>query len=695
MPTTTIKRLVKQAPEDKSSKSFQQFIYDFFTKKSKYRPPAHANLVGEGNRCASVKRLNKRGQPIRDIPKLSLHQAAVSTIMKVLAYNPENTNRGLLAWHSTGSGKTLTATAIMDAFWDTNKHIIYVSSVEGKAANPPTTFYSNARKYLQRFKSRRFSNPDIEITLSLVGEEFKKRDIKFMTFAQLAHFLLISKPLQSVQDPVKKAAHKNYLDNAIIIIDEVHNIFKPLPNQREECNALRKFLMDPNNPHTSNTKIVVLTATPGDSPQDIIDLLNMVRDRHKPVITVPNTDDPASLATFKESVQGLVSFFDMSGDMTKFPKVINEPNVTSHMSEQQFNEYAKAYIKSIKNPAQNNFNTLAIKNKTKKYMEYARKYSNMMYKVDNGAKVAEFSAKMADLISNIQKYPDEKHYIYSSFFSKHGFGGQGILAIARVLKEQLGFQQLKPKEVNNELVKTPSLLENGKRFIVATTPMLTETTPNAGKNLKKLIEIFNSSVNIKGQKVQIFLASQGYNEGIDLRGVRHIHIFDPLVTVASEKQTIGRAARHCSHSDLSLTDNEWLVKIHRYYSVFPIDLERLNTEQIKNKLQEMEAEIQKQLDSLNVYRKSKDQTAIAARNNIKHNIVELKSKRRNIQKELKKAEQLNLQNVQEVDMQIRREALERMKHLETIYQILYDTAVDCLLFKDFHSLAGYNITCQG
>ena len=33
--------------------------------------------------------------------------------------------RGMLIWHSTGSGKTCTATSIMDGFWGTKQKIIY------------------------------------------------------------------------------------------------------------------------------------------------------------------------------------------------------------------------------------------------------------------------------------------------------------------------------------------------------------------------------------------------------------------------------------------------------------------------------------------------------------------------------------------------------------------------------------------
>lgn len=692
--TSAIKRLVKASPTSKNTPEFQSFIFNFFTNKRKYRPPKVANLIGEGNRCIVKPRLNKKGKPIREVPKLSLHQAVVNTVMKVLAHNPDNLNRGLLAWHSTGSGKTLTATAVMDAFWETDRNIIYVSSVEGKAANPPETFYANARKYLNRFRSRKFAARDPLVSVQLVGDAFKKRGVRFMTFAQLAHYLLISKPLKSVKDKVKKEEHKNFLDNSILIIDEVHNIFKPLPTQKAECDALRHFLMDESNPHTKNMKMVVLTATPGENPNDLLDLLNMVKDQHTPRITLPDMNNVESLAKFKQSVRGLVSFFDMSGDMTKFPRVIQDDDIIAPMGLVQYKEYVKAYKQASTNTRQNNFEKLESLNKAKKYMEYARKYSNMLFKVEPKMEVHEFSSKMAELIQRIQTFPDDKHYIYSSFYTKHGFGGQGIMAIANVLKDRLGYIELKPKDVTKEMLSDPRILENAKRFVLATTPSLTKDSPNAGKNLKKLVTMFNSTENKQAKKIQLFLASQGFNEGVDLRGVRHIHIFDPLISIASEKQTIGRAARLCSHSDLSLQDGEWTVKVHRYYADKPLNLDLNDTDSLKKSIEDIQSVIASETAKLKLYRGVRSAEAKAARDAIKTALKVQISRMTSVKRELANAEKINYKNLEMIDKKMRLEAIERMRHLSSLYQIIYETAVDCLLFKDFHAAAGYHIQCE-
>jgi hypothetical protein len=682
MVTKALQKLVKTAPEDKQSIAFQDFIYSFFTNKRKYRPPVYADLVGEGNRCISPIQKTKRGKPRKIKSKIGLHQLVVQTVMRLIANTPGNTNRGLLAWHSTGSGKLCTATAVMDAFWDTDRDIIYVSSVEGKNSNPPENFYDCASRFLHRFKSRKFSSNDDAVRLELIGNAFKQRKVKFMTFAQLAHYLMIFNPLKSVKDI---ELNKGALNNAILIIDEVHNIFKPLPNQRGECDALRQFLLDPLNKYTKDLKLVILTATPGDTTEDIINLLNMVRDQTKPVIKAPNVTDQYSMNDFKQSVRGLVSFFDMSGDKTKFPTVVADNQYILPMSMEQFKSYAAVYNEEIKG-RHTNFDNLIKANKQNLYLQKARKYSNMM--LNYASPIEIFSSKLSKLLQVLQEYPNDKHYIYSAFYTNHGYGGQGIRAIANVIEKELGYTRLKPSDTVDNLVV-------GKRYILATTPLLSDNgRHHPGKTLKKLVDQYNHASNTHGEFVNLFLASQAYNEGIDLKGVRHVHIFEPLLTVASEKQTIGRAVRHCSHKDLNPSEGEWTVQIHRYYSDKPMNLDIKDELQLEQEIQLVQNEIENKKKELSLYSGRREVQIRIARDNIRIRLKELVKKASNLRKDLKAIRKQNLKNVEIVNTRVFQEAKGRMEELAIMYKAIYESAVDCMLFQDFHHAAGIDIKCD-
>lgn len=667
--------LVRDAPNNIRDPSFQTFLYDFFSGKQRSKPPRSNELIGEGNRCILKKKE-------RAYPRLSLHQNAVAAVARILAHNPENSNRGLLAWHSTGSGKTCTATAVMDAFWETGRRIMYVSSTEALASNPPANFHRCALQFMRRFNKKIFKGKTREERLEKVRRAFEKRGVEFTTFAKLAHFLLLEKPLKRLQG--SKGFHQNYLDNAIVIIDEVQNIFKPLPHQRAESNALRRFFLKPENPRIENMKLVVLTATPGDTPEDLVHLLNMVRDHRAPEIRVPDdTKDVQAMQKFKDQVRGLVSYFDMSSDTTKFPVVQDDESHKVPMSEAQFKDYVKATQEEA--PSKRDFAKLAHGHRIQQYMEKSRKYSNMRYMFPENATLDQFSAKLPALLEIIQKYPNEKHYIYSSFHTKAGFGGQGIHAIATLLESELGYSELRPQ--SKELLEP--MLEAKPRYILATSKNLANgsTAANrAGQNLRELLRVFNSADNQQGQQVQLFLASQGYNEGVDLKDVRHVHLFEPLLTLAADHQAIGRAARYCSHAGLDREAGEWTVKVHRYYSKEPLDLKQYSTEHLELKIRELEVEKQAAVEKLEAI---KGKRGISEqREQLKRNVSSIQQSMRDAESKIKKLGAINIENIRMVDERIAKEASARAASLHRIYKAVFETAIDCKLFEKFHNESG-------
>ena len=83
-----------------------------------------------------------------------------------------------------------------------------------------------------------------------------------------------------------------------------------------------------------------------------------------------------------------------------------------------------------------------------------------------------------------------------------------------------------------------------------------------------------------------------FNESIDLKAVRHIHIFEPLVSWIARKQTLGRAVRYCSHKDLD--QSEWNVKLHEYISEKPHNFTLLQPEFLQNEINYIKENIDKQ-----------------------------------------------------------------------------------------------------
>ena len=654
-------------------KDFAEYLAMYFSGYLDQKPPRHNPISGVGDLCNIP-----AGQTSPDL--LSMHQAVVAMIMKGMASKPTK-NRGLLCWHSVGSGKTNTAMAIMEAYWDTKRKIVFTSSVEALANNPPITFMQLALKFFTRFKIMTEHEPDPAKKLDIVRNAFEERGVHFMTFAQLAHYTLIARPLK-MKNEAQKLQHQFFLNDTILIIDEVHNIFKPLPTQALEHNALREFLSNYRNPFTKELQIAILTATPGESPQEIADLLNLVRDKMAPPITVPDFRDPTSLYYWKATIRGLVSYFDISKDDTKFPVVYDIPSYVLPMSMTQYKRYVEAY-KDMKGDVVN-FAKLEKDEKIGSYMKPARKYSNMLYEYEKDMNTYEFSVKLHQLLQTVRAYPDEKHYAYSAFYENRGYGGQGVLAIAKFMESQEGYVRLTVAEAV-KLNKVGKLPVAKKRYFLATTTELKHGKLSMGECLRQLLLIFNHADNKNGDLVHVMLASNQFNEGVDLKAVRHIHIFEPLLSTNKEIQTIGRASRYCSHKDLNRAKNEWTVTVHRYLSEFPGQIQIMDIAGQQRALAAIGNDIGALEGELTGMKGQRGPDAKARRDELKEELVNKKGAVKTLQKEIKEMEEIDPSKVKMVDPLIVNEVRERFKNIGLMLKAMKSASVDCRLFQEFHN----------
>jgi hypothetical protein len=509
-----------------------------------------------------------------------------------------------------------------------------------------------------------------------------------MTFAQLAHYILISHPLKVIKE--KENYHRFFLDNAILIIDEVQNLFKPLPNQKHEHNALKNFLLDYNNKYSKNLQLVILSATPGETIEEVVELLNMIRDKNSKKIIVPNLNDQIEINKFAKSITGLVSYFDISSDVSKYPKVIIEEPEILPMSIIQYKKYVEVFneVKLI----DKDYNKLLKNEKVENYYKGPRKYSNMLLNFEKDMTLYEFSSKMPALIQNIKKFPNEKHYIYSKFFANIGYGGNGILSIAKILEKELGYEKLdfkKARALNTEN-KLPSIK---RRYSLAITNELQDKQYSNGENLSELVKLYNKSENSNGQYVHLFLASQNYNEGVDFKAIRHIHILEPLLSNNKKIQTIGRASRYCSHKDLNFP-TEWNVTVHEYLADFPIETKKWDLNSMKNKIESLNNNINQNEEILLKYKGKRGSEIKIIREKLQNEILENKKELIIENKELKEYEKLDPKKVEMIDIKITQEVKDRLKNLLIINQILRYVSIDCKLFRKFHMQTTDNFAKQ-
>lgn len=643
-------RLPNDWPVDLRSPDVKDYMLRYYTKTKEQWPVKSSKLEGSdnSNRCKAT---SPSAEHLFSVPQAMMHAIARGI--------QRGKNRGMLAWHSTGSGKTCTAAAIMDAFWNTNKHIIFCTSIEAKSANPPETFTRCMNRYLGR---------------KVQPSDMLKR-VKFVSFAQLAHYLQLYRPSGPKHEAAKRS---NLLNDAVLVIDEVQNLLKPLPSQVKEHNALYKFLKN-NESKTKNLKMFILTATPGESSKDIVDLLNIVRDRRHTEIKIPNVENKASVDDFKRKVQGIIQYFNTNNDLTRFPKVITNEVYKCSMSADQLTEYSRALKEDLGKKIMPNY-------PHPKYYSLSRKYAGMLYH-RKCMSLADYSCKLAKLVSMLEIYDKEKHWIYSAFYEQPGKGGygQGVIGTKKVLEDDLGYEQLTPsmarKMLNGQLSKTKK-----KRFCVLTTTLLTQPIQ---QSMRDILTVYNSIENVKGEICHVMLASQKFNEGVDLKAVRHVHLLEPLLTDAMLRQAIGRARRHCSHAQLPNT-KDWTVQLHQYDSTVlkPSNANLINFNKRLTNYTEQLNRLQNKLTSIKGLKGMKEQ---------RHKLAAQKGDIQRAIRDTKREQRDTLANptadmsIDETVRNLSKQYSENPQQ-ELMLTIMKNASVDCKILKRFHGDASISCT---
>lgn len=619
-------KLPSNWPANLRTDDVPQYMKNYFNSKKNQLPLNTSKLTVNYNRCTSNRPEDKK-------PMMTRVQALVYMVALGLQQpKVKIPNRGLLCWHSTGSGKTCTAAAIMNAYWNSNKNIVYLTSIEAKVANPPYKFHDCIKDFFPKSTVAKKSK-----------EQFARR-VQFFSFAQMAHYLQL---YRGSGKPSEKEKRSMLLDNAVLIIDEVQNLFRPLDTQRREHNALLKFLLK-DTKKTKALNVFILTATPGDTPGEIVKLLNLVRDRRQPEIT---TGDQ-----FKTQIKGLVSYLNTNNDRSRFPTVSFKQHKLP-MSMNQYKDYAEAYQRDLK------------KNQSSygpRFFSLARRYSSMQLRLNDPN---TFSNKANHFLELIQEYPNHKHYLYSAFYEARG--DQGIIGIQNLMI-QLGWEKVTPAQAKQWM--SNKNVTHAKRFCVLATTQLPDR-----KDGNLLVEMFNSKNNVDGKVCQVMLASQKFNEGLDLKAVRHIHVLEPLLSMGMRQQTIGRARRFCSHFQLPMT--EWNVIIHDYISDYPLQLQGKGYQsQRRSNHAEIQERIQRKQNILSKLKGQRGKNMKVKRNMIMFNIKQNKKVLRQM-----KDNKTTFDKIPLIDEIISTKAIEESENQESMLQAMRAQSIDYKTLQSLHN----------
>lgn len=485
--------------------------------------------------------------------------------------------RGILLYHSVGSGKTLTSISIAEEFRKLDKDMIIISS---------KSLQANYKKEIEKYN--KMINEDISIEeLDTIVNSYK-----YVTSNS-------KNMISSLDDKLFKLINnsndqKISLENKVIIIDEAHNLFNSIVNGSKIANEFYDLIME-----TKNIKLIFLTGTPIiNNPFEIAVACNMLygkvyneniienkngnkkkdyytilpeyySDFQKYFIDIPNNTIKNELK-FQNRIFGLISYYgDMYTDIIESIK--NDLKLTKskenypdrlpikieviEMSLIQNSEYAKARDIEKKENTRfgSNDNTIIsgsaiVKEKnliSTSYRIKSRQVSNIYLpdKIElTNYNFDKYSPKLVKIFKNINEFhKNQISLVYSNFLES------GLIAFTEYLK------------LNNYCDYNDNSSDNDKKLKYAI--FSGQQTPEERENIIKLV---NSSENKNGNLISILLISKSGAEGLDLKNIRSVHIMEPYWNFSLIEQIIARAVRYKSHE--LLEKNEQNVQTYIYLS---------------------------------------------------------------------------------------------------------------------------------
>jgi superfamily II DNA or RNA helicase len=536
--------------------------------------------------------------------------------------SPKTPYRGLLAWHSLGSGKTLTCIALMAQYLQNDPNRVIVVLVKPSLKQ---NFMDEINKVdsLTLF-GKVLSNKEIQKRIN--------RQIDLVSYEELANRLKGRTVWdRTVQEPgIKKEGYgalpfktkardediRPLLNNTLVIIDEAHNLITPEDAKYpsvEDANVVVEAVK-----RAVNIRILLLTATP--LRKEVFELgllLNMLKSRHEEkfpeitkqkrvgervieVVDKKNTQKafdslffdmqndqflPKNQDIFIRLSKGIVSYFNNELDYSQFPQKIVHENIDVVMSKEQTKKYLTKRKAEILAQKKKNSIITCKNQEDAKYCIASRSSSNTslhfmkdIQKYIASDDLAEIAPKLEVIVDNIIEHSHiGKQFVYSFFDTA------GVNIIARAL-EKKGWVNMDVREMKKTIKNfSPNRIRerdwplNGleDEFYRPLEKKMSFTVLGSEDNdveyKKKLtLEFFNMKSNFKGEYINVLIANKNYSEGITLKDVRTVHVSEPPTSTSLLSQVIGRAARFCSHKNLTFP-GEWNVTVYNYFSVLPDD----------------------------------------------------------------------------------------------------------------------------
>lgn len=323
-------------------------------------------------------------------------------------FTPESAYKGILVWHSTGTGKTCTGISMATSSFEKKGYSILWVTRNSLRSDMWKNMFKQVCSINIREKNEVF---DVEDALKHPKRYISKNWLEPITYRQLSNLMLGKNAIY--EEMVKRNGKEDPLKNTLIIIDEAHKLLSSdlIPQEKPDFDVIHNKIQESYNiSGKASAKVLLMSATPyTDDPMHLIKLLNLIRS--------PSAQLPADFDIFSEKflttegtfknplgfmslLSGYISYLNRSGDVRQFAQpVITKINVPiSPKTTDGLNDVMDLYNASMKEIETSNVKIdLFVEKAKQRKEEYKIELGKLTKKKDKDAFTLKFKTDEKNL----------------------------------------------------------------------------------------------------------------------------------------------------------------------------------------------------------------------------------------------------------------------------------------------------------
>lgn len=264
-------------------------------------------------------------------------------------FTPESPLKGMLWWHSVGTGKTCSAVATLSSTFEReNYSIIWVTRTTLKEDVWKNIFGMICHDVIRDEIKDGKLLPD---NVNKRKRELMKNWIQPLSYKQFTNLLEGKNSFYNTL--VERNGRTDILKKTVIVIDEAHKLFGDdlKAVERPDMKVMKSLLRTSYRVSGKDSaKLILMTATPfTNSPMELFKLINLLREKKRDelptkmdVFSREYLDDNGKFTSsgvmkLANQLSGYISYLNRSKDATQFaqPIMVNVPVLMSHFSPEE------------------------------------------------------------------------------------------------------------------------------------------------------------------------------------------------------------------------------------------------------------------------------------------------------------------------------------------------------------------------